>query len=125
MSLHDNITEIRALLRDIEPLPKPAVTPAANDSEKRLQRAYDWFDVNAPGPVIELTQRAEDLRRIRVIQAWRPWGELVILRALEKARVARMEDLTDDQVGALRARIEDAELAAQTGCDADDDCPAR
>jgi len=105
--------------------PELAVVPPAPNP--RESEAWRWFDASSaalePAP-LDQSPRARNIREINRIASRYTWGEAV-KRILDKFGVTAVWVLSDDQVDELLARMRHLVDCAETGCDADDDLPAR
>lgn len=97
--------------------------PQAETPESQARRAFQLYEFNVHGPVVEQTPRARAKREIGRIAAWYGWT-MEITRALDAACATCLAELDDASIEALQRRMRQLEECAQTGVGAPDAPPA-
>jgi len=116
----DKVTRLRQLMS--EAIPRQSAPPRP---EQAAAQAFAFFDFNTtPVPTLDTSPRAKQEREIARIATWYGWGN-EIARALDKADVASLSGLNDDQANGLLERLQQLENCAQEGLDCPDAPPAR
>ena len=115
---NDKVARLRQLMR--EAIPVEAPRPTAADT---AAQAFAYYAYNTAAP-LEQNPRARTERNINRIASW--YGLVPeITRALDAAQVCTMQDLDDDALEVLAARMQQLEQCMQDGLDSPDSPVAR
>lgn len=118
--MSDKVARLRQLMSEAIPRQSAPTRP-----EQSAAQAFAHFDFNVgPLPTLDTSPRAKQEREIARIAHWYGWGN-EISRALDRADVASIPGLSDDQAAGLLARLQQLETCAQEGLDCPDAPPAR
>lgn len=118
--MRDKVARVRRLLEEaMDKNPSPPTT------ENLALQAFTLYEFNSVKPYIaEQTPRARALREIMRIANWYGWANEVD-RALDSAGAMTALSLSDDQIEALLARMNQMEDCVQNATDCPDGPPAR
>ena len=117
--MKENVARIRRLLEESVREKKQL------DAEERSRRAFELFEFNTSLPAVDTSARARGLRTVARIVGWYVWAGPEVARQLDRRGVATVDDLDDDQVVELVARMRQLEECAQEGLDSPDAPVAR